>query len=88
MLDATDQPPIGLDALERAIDEMTLAGLSRALGVKYQLIQGWRGRERRFATPAEFCPSIERATDGRIRCEELRPDVDWSVLRAPAPDGA
>lgn len=29
--------------------------------------------------PAEYCPSIERATG--VRCEELRPDVDWSVLR-------
>lgn len=31
--------------------------------------------------PAEYCPSIERATDGQVRCEDLRPDVDWSVLR-------
>lgn len=31
--------------------------------------------------PAEYCPAIERATDGRVRCEDLRPDVDWAVLR-------
>lgn len=31
--------------------------------------------------PAELCPAIERATGGRVRCEELRPDVAWDVLR-------
>lgn len=37
---------------------------------------------RRF--PAEQCPAVERATRERGRpvlCEELRPDVAWSVLR-------
>ena len=27
---------------------------------------------------------IERATDGAVRCEDLRPDVDWSVIRGTA----
>ena len=31
---------------------------------------------------------IERATRGAVRCEDLRPDVDWSVLRRPAAHGA
>ena len=31
--------------------------------------------------PAERCPQIEQATDGLVRCEELRPDVAWGVLR-------
>lgn len=37
------------------------------------------------AVPAERCPVIERATRARgteVRCEELRPDVAWEVLRA------
>jgi DNA-binding transcriptional regulator YdaS (Cro superfamily) len=29
--------------------------------------------------PAEYCPSIERATG--VTCEELRPDVDWAFVR-------
>jgi DNA-binding transcriptional regulator YdaS (Cro superfamily) len=29
--------------------------------------------------PAEYCPAIEKATG--VRCEELRPDVQWGVLR-------
>lgn len=35
--------------------------------------------------PVERCIQIERATDGAVRCEELRPDIDWSVLRCPSP---
>lgn len=29
--------------------------------------------------PAEYCPDIEAITG--VRCEDLRPDVNWSVLR-------
>lgn len=28
--------------------------------------------------------NIERETAGQIRCEDLRPDVDWAVLRQSA----
>jgi DNA-binding transcriptional regulator YdaS (Cro superfamily) len=33
--------------------------------------------------PAERCPQIERATDGAVTCEELRPDLaeHWAYLR-------
>ena len=31
--------------------------------------------------PAERCPQIEAATKGMVRCEDLRPDVAWGVLR-------
>lgn len=34
--------------------------------------------------PAEHCPSIERATGGKVRCEDLRTDVAWDVLRMQA----
>ena len=27
--------------------------------------------------PAEHCPRIERITGGSVRCEDLRPDVEW-----------
>lgn len=33
----------------------------------------------RGRVPAEHCPAIERATG--VRCEVLRPDVPWDVLR-------
>ena len=66
--------------LDRAI---TAAGgitkLASALGVKgHQVIHQWRLKR----VPAERCPAIERVTDGAVLCEQLRPDVDWAVLRA------
>jgi DNA-binding transcriptional regulator YdaS (Cro superfamily) len=32
--------------------------------------------------PVEHCPRIERLTAGAVRCEEMRPEVDWGYLRA------
>ena len=37
-------------------------------------------RWKRDRVPAEYCPDIEAVTG--IRCEELRPDVNWAVLRS------
>lgn len=28
-----------------------------------------------------LCINIERETGGAVRCEELRPDIDWNYLR-------
>ena len=37
----------------------------------YQCLTG------RKTPPADRCPAIERALDGRVTCEDLRPDVRW-----------
>lgn len=29
----------------------------------------------------DLCINIERETGGQVRCESLRPDVDWGYLR-------
>jgi DNA-binding transcriptional regulator YdaS (Cro superfamily) len=52
---------------------------SRLLGVTSQAVCFWRDGDRRF--PAELCPVVERLTSGVVRCEDLRPDVDWAYLR-------
>jgi DNA-binding transcriptional regulator YdaS (Cro superfamily) len=67
--------------------------LARALGVEPPTVNEWVKGGRRV--PAERCPEIERLTreiaqqkgdDALVvTCEELRPDVQWGVLReAPA----
>lgn len=56
------------------------AALSRLLGVSPPTVNQWVNGDR--PVPAERCPSIEKATGGAVRCEELRPDVDWAYLRA------
>lgn len=65
------------EALDQAI---AIAGgisaLYRALGLSgHAVIQQWK----RNRVPAEKCPDIEALTG--IKCEDLRPDVNWAVLR-------
>lgn len=67
--------------LERAIE---LAGgttkLARDLGLTgHATVYQWT----KTRIPAEWCPRIEALTG--VRCEELRPDVAWGVLRASNP---
>ena len=67
-----------LAALNRAIAKFKGApGLARALGIpNYPTINAWK----KSRVPAEYCPHIELLTS--VRCEDLRPDVMWHVLRA------
>jgi DNA-binding transcriptional regulator YdaS (Cro superfamily) len=58
------------------------AALASALGVTRAAVSQWKDEGRKV--PPEHCPAIERATGGKVRCEELRPDVAWDVLRAQA----
>jgi DNA-binding transcriptional regulator YdaS (Cro superfamily) len=53
--------------------------LAAEIGVPRVLIHQWATGKRRV--PAERCPAIERVTAGAVRCEDLRPDVDWAYLR-------
>lgn len=62
------------------------ANAARVLNVKdhrYQTVQSWLKNR----IPAEYCPLIELRTTERgtpVRCEDLRPDVAWGVLREQA----
>ena len=68
-----------MDGLSKAI---TLSGgqsgLAVKLGVAPQVVHNWLQRGN---VPAEYCPAIERATDGMVRCEDIRKDVDWAFIR-------
>ena len=59
------------------------AALAREIGVSVVLINQWKSGVRQV--PASRCPDIERATNGAVTCEELRPDVNWGYLRGTAP---
>ena len=65
-------------------DYLTTRGAAKSLaekiGVTPVLVSLWRTGVRPI--PAERCPDIERATSGAVRCEDLRPDVDWATVRA------
>jgi DNA-binding transcriptional regulator YdaS (Cro superfamily) len=45
------------------------SALARLLGIKRQAIQQWA------RVPATHAYAIERATKGRVKCHELRPDL-------------
>lgn len=61
--------------------------MAEHFNVSDQTVTWWRkgerdGRPVRF--PSEHCPTCERLTGGAVTCEELRPDVEWGVLRQQA----
>ena len=56
--------------------------VAAAIGVNEQYL--YQCLTRRRPTPPDRCPAIERATEGRVTCEELRPDVRWQRVPDPA----
>ncbi|MDX9944266.1 MAG: helix-turn-helix domain-containing protein, partial [Azonexus sp.] len=56
------------------------SSVAREVGETTQADCFWRDGKRRI--PAAACPSNEKATGGAVRCEDLRPDVDWAYLRS------
>lgn len=68
------------EPLVRAID---IVGGSAKLAAAIGMSLSYLGQILTFRRPlpAKYCPLIERATQGKVRCEELRPDVEWAVLR-------
>lgn len=57
--------------------------LARACGVTQGAVHQWASGLIRV--PAERCIQIEKATSGAVRCEDLRPDVDWAFVRGTKP---
>jgi len=49
------------------------------LDVSAPTVNQWLYRVRPI--PAEQCPEIEKLVNGRVKCEKLLPNVDWSYLR-------
>lgn len=49
--------------------------VARMVRLSVPTVHGWK------AIPEHHCPTIERATNGRWVCEQLRPEAPW--LRVP-----
>jgi DNA-binding transcriptional regulator YdaS (Cro superfamily) len=56
-------------------------GGKSALAKRFKLtpwaVSKWANR-----IPAERCPDIEYMSHGKFRCEDMRPDINWAVLRS------
>ena len=71
------------ESLDKAVSIIgSMQALADELGVTKGAVGQWKMDGRRI--PAEHCPAIERLAAGQVRCEHLRPDVDWAYLRTPA----
>jgi DNA-binding transcriptional regulator YdaS (Cro superfamily) len=57
--------------------------LAKALGVTPGAVNQWSSGA--TAITEGRCIQIETATNGLVRCEDLRPDVNWAVLRNTTP---
>lgn len=55
------------------------SSLARAIGAKPPTVYQWLDGSR--PVPLHQCPAIEAATSGAVRCEQLRPDVQWVRAR-------
>ncbi|MCA3188308.1 MULTISPECIES: helix-turn-helix domain-containing protein [unclassified Cupriavidus] len=55
--------------------------VARLFGINPVSVYDWINNNR---IPAERCPALERAGKSEVRCEEMRPDVDWGYLREHA----
>lgn len=55
--------------------------VSLELKINRQSVYDWIRAGR---IPAERCIDLERLSGGNVRCEQMRPDVDWAYLRNPA----
>lgn len=58
----------------------TAVELARTLDVSTTTVHEWSTGKKRV--PAERCIQIESATHSKVKCEHLRPDIDWSCLRS------
>ncbi|WP_193090535.1 YdaS family helix-turn-helix protein [Advenella sp. FME57] len=57
-----------------------------ACGTSYAYLNNFaHGQKKRIGE--NLCINIERESGGKVVCEQLRPDVDWAVLRRSAEEG-
>jgi DNA-binding transcriptional regulator YdaS (Cro superfamily) len=59
-----------------------LPGEAKVNGV---LLRQWTAKKDPRPVPLNRCIDIELATDRQVTCEEMRDDVNWSVLRGTKP---
>lgn len=86
-MEQTRTPTEAVEAVISIAFGGVVARAAEAFGVSDMTVHWWRKGERDgkpVKFPAELCPRAEQLTSGKVRCEELRPDVPWSVLRQQA----
>jgi DNA-binding transcriptional regulator YdaS (Cro superfamily) len=76
-----------MNALEKAAGIIgSQAKLAGFLGVSKAAVNQWKLPGRKV--PLKHCLPIEQITKGKVTCEELRPDINWTTMRASVPPAA
>lgn len=71
------------ESIEAAAKKLgSQAALAKLLNVTRGAVTQWKSS----VVPAKHCPVIERHTG--IPCENLNPNIDWSVTRRPIKEAA
>lgn len=69
-----------VEAIKKAIE---IAGgankLAAKIGVSYQTILTWKNA--RSSLSLANCLKIEKATEGKVKAEDILPDYDWNSIR-------
>ena len=65
--------------LSKYLESTSASDLAATVGISNAYLSQIKSGVRKASS--QVCISIERATSGAVRCEDLRPDVDWAYLR-------
>lgn len=68
--------------LSKYLESRSASELATSVGISNAYLSQIKNGARKASS--QVCISIERATSGAVRCEDLRPDVDWAYLRGTA----
>lgn len=79
-MSAMSKEPTYVSVLDKYFSEVEkAAAFSERSGIHQVTLSQYRTGER--DVKAEHCPLIERLTDSKVTCEQMRPDVEWGYLR-------
>jgi uncharacterized protein ydas len=68
-----------MKGIERAVTICNgQSALARACGTSQAAVGKWLNGGK---MDVKYIPAIIKATEGKVRAEDLRPDVDWAVIR-------
>jgi DNA-binding transcriptional regulator YdaS (Cro superfamily) len=69
-----------VDPILKAVEIIgSIRKLALKIGVSYQSVLDWKN-SRRSPTPLN-CLKIEKATEGKVKAEEIMPNYPWNELR-------
>jgi DNA-binding transcriptional regulator YdaS (Cro superfamily) len=79
-----DMKPLTLHEYLSRPESESMSAFARRLGVNPDQVRQWRNRTEGRQPSAENSAAIEKATEGLVTCETLRPDLAWHRIKDKA----